>query len=424
MILSKPLSEKAPWLAFVILGVMFFFVDGNDLFRTLSKKGTVENSVTTVEEGRLDRRLGFLGLLAFAGLDFFRKSRKSIRIHGGLGWLMVMFLAWAFYSLAWTEDFALTSRRFIVLLILFVSVLATARRFSVKDLLLWLFLTLAVYVSMGLVMEIIFGNFRPFDSEYRFAGTLHPNHQGINCALLLLIGVFLADYFQRARKYIWLVALLAAILLILTKSRTSFISVGVALAIYWSIKSSKINKFATIAGVIIGLATLLLIFDAAIFSALQNMILLGRESDAESVYSLTERVPLWKTCFDFIGQRLIHGYGYGGFWTEQNIRAISSSQKWLIGESHSAYVEIALGLGLFGVMLFVMLQFGGLLSAFALYRRTQNTDYAFLAHLTIFCCIDGFLESAIVFPSLVMFLNYFVFVYLGFIKESKPTEVL
>jgi len=411
------INDKIPWLTFIILLVMFYLIDGHELSRakTDESDGTVASTVSKVEEGRIERRIGLFGLTGLAVISLMKKSSNKIKIKGYLGWLLILFMTWAFYSLAWADNIGLVSRRIMVLFMFFIIGLAMARQFSIRNLLVWIFFATACYALIGLLAEIIFGKFRPLLADYRFAGTLHPNHQGINCSLLLISGVILLDYFKRARKFSIAILVISAVLLIATKSRTSFISTLMALSIYWSMRSSRSKKLSMVTSLIIICCTLLLVVGEALFPAFQDAALLGRESDSESVYSLTERVPLWKTCFKYIERRPLQGYGYGGFWTEQNIREISRSEKWLIGESHSAYVELALGLGIIGVILYLLLLIGGIQSSLVNYRNTHNTGYVFSLLVLVFCIVDGFLESAIVFPGLIMFLIFFILIHISFI---------
>ena len=75
--------------------------------------------------------------------------------------------------------------------------------------------------------------------------------------------------------------------------------------------------------------------------------------DSELI-TLTGRVPLWRDgLLPYIAQRPLQGYGYGAFWTPQNIWAVSGAVQWPVMEANSAYVEMALNLGVVGLALFV-----------------------------------------------------------------------
>ena len=52
----------------------------------------------------------------------------------------------------------------------------------------------------------------------------------------------------------------------------------------------------------------------------------------------------------YVEQRPILGYGYGGFWTPSHISEISEGEKWGIPNSHSAYLDNLLMLGVVGLI--------------------------------------------------------------------------
>jgi len=412
-----------PWLIFVFLFVMFFFMDGHNLSRPSQEKGSIEHEMTKVEDGRLDRRASMFLLFGFAVVSLAKRGTNRIRLSGFMGWLSIMFFMWAFYSLAWTDNLGLTARRVMVLFMLFTIGLALAERFSIRTLATWVFFATLGYALLGLVSEIAAGTFSPLDTEYRLAGTLHPNHQGINSALLIISGIFLTEHFQRFRKFLYLAIVGGIFLLFLTKSRTSFISAFAGISVYLSIRLSRLNKVAVIFTSVILLCLLLIYFGDTVFPSFQNAALMGREDSAETVQSLTGRVPLWKLCLSYVGKRPIQGYGFGAFWSEINMKKISASENWAIGESHSAYIELALGLGIVGLVFYLSLLIGGFVQSLLKYKNNQNSEFLYLGILLLFCIIDGFLESAIVFPSLIMLLCIIAFMKLGFITERRKKEL-
>ncbi|MFZ5518907.1 MAG: O-antigen ligase family protein [Candidatus Zhuqueibacterota bacterium] len=410
-------------ILFFFLFMIFFFMDGHNLSRPSEEKGSVEQEMTKVEDGRLDRRVSLFLLFGFAVYSLARRGLGRVRINNFLGWLSIMFFLWAFYSLAWSEAFGLTARRLMVLVMLFVIGLALAERFSVKTLATWIFAATAGYAALGLVAEIGAGTLAPLNAEYRLAGTLHPNHQGINSALLILSGIFLSDVSPRLRKWAIPAIIMGIALLILTKSRTSLISSLAGMTLYLSVRLSRVQKVAAIFSSVILLLVVLIYFGDTLFPTVQEAALMGREDSTETVQSLTGRVPLWQLCLSYVNKRPIQGYGFGAFWNNKNMAKISASENWVIGESHNAYIELALGLGLVGLLLYLGLLVGGFVFSLLLYFKKNNAEYLFLAALLLFSIIDGSLESAIVFPGLIMQLCFIAFLKLGLIQERRNKEL-
>ncbi len=418
---SLPNSQsRLTWFFLLFLFTVFFFFDGHNVFRTIREGQTIEQSAARVEEGGIGRRISLLSLFGFGIIILMRRNRKHLQISGFFGWLILFFLALAFFSLAWTNDIFLTFRRVLVLAIFWLSALAVAEHFSVRDINLIAFSIPAGYLLLGFAAEIGLGTFHPLADNYRFCGTLHPNQQGINCALLVLSSVCLMENGKRGRGFFLTIALVALVFLILTKSRTSFGSTILALFAYGSLVLARPRNFALFLSITIAFCLLLLIVGDNLFPALQRGILLGREGDPDSIFSLTQRVPLWKECLEYIGRRPLQGYGYGGFWTPQHILKSSHVQGWGVGEAHSGYLEIALGLGLVGTVTYVLILIVGMRRSFIFHRASPSTGHAFFGVLLMFCLLEGLLESAIVAPSLLYFISIVALAYLGFKDTRVP----
>lgn len=406
-------NAKVPWVTFLFL-VIVFFVTENDLFIALegSDKVEAEFMATTVAEGSLMRRVAFLMLGLFGVVSLLRKGRSGLRINGSLGWLILFYLVWTMWSLAWAYDTVLTFRRLFLLAMFCLGAVAVAARFSLRNIVLWVFFSATLCLVIGLFAEIGLGTFRPFVLEYRFRGTTHPNSQGLYCGLLLLAGVGASQSVKRGQKIFLAFALVGLVFLILTKSRTSFASAIIALFVYWSLVSSTSRKFALILGVSFTFCLFLLLFGEAVFQAIQQGILLGRGED--STITLTGRIALWEQCIEYVAQRPFIGYGYGSFWTPRHILEISDKQGWSIGLGHSTYLELLLNVGLIGMIAFVLIYILGIKESVKYLHASKDTGYAFLCAVLVLCLLDGILEAIIVFPNMITFLSMVSLTHLGF----------
>ena len=77
--------------------------------------------------------------------------------------------------------------------------------------------------------------------------------------------------------------------------------------------------------------------------------LVGKDS------TLTGRTEIWQFVLQMIGSRPILGWGYLAFWTMSNPYAIELNNmlNWLVPQAHNGILEIALHLGVVGVVIFV-----------------------------------------------------------------------
>ena len=412
--------RPAPWLLFLFITAISFFIY-NDLSNAQNGIGNydgVEDTIVgAVAEGSASRRAALVSLAILAIVLLIRhRANVRLRIQNSLGWILLGFAALALASPLWAEDRRLTLTRVAVFAILCIAAVAIVHRFSVREIILWAFFTTGTYLLIGVVAEALFGTFRPFSSGYRFAGTLHPNNEGINCALLLLSGLAAADLEKQKKKTYRICALVGFVFLVLTASRTAFASALVALAVYLGALSSKRAKIVTAYALSIVLCVLLVTLGSSFLPDLKSAVMLGR--DDSTVGSFNGRTGVWDEISHYVQRRPILGYGYGGFWTPAHISEVSEGEKWGIPNSHSAYLDNLLGLGAVGLIAYVFLLFAGIRRAFRLHKLSRNSAYAFCGTLLVFCAINGFLESAPIEPSFLMLLSMAVLARMAF--EDRP----
>jgi exopolysaccharide production protein ExoQ len=420
---------RPPWLMFLFLAALFFLVyhdlSSSKKFKELDNVKSFEDMIITdVAEGTLVRRIALLSLGLFAIVSLVRhRANGRLRIHGPLGWILLSFAAWALLSPVWAEDLPLTLRRLVVFGIFCIAAVAVARRLSLREIILWAFFSTTLFLVIGVLTELVLGTFRPFATGYRFGGTLHPNGQGINCALLLLSGVAAADVEKYRRTLFRACALVGFVFLILTASRTSFAAALLALAVYLGAVCSRATKIAMAYALSMAFCVLLLVLANASLPGLMSAVTLGR-NDSTVDFSFNGRAGVWEDVGYYVHQHPILGYGYGGFWTPTRIKLISDEEKWPVPDSHSAYLDYLLTLGAVGLLVYTLLLFAGIRRAFRFQNLSHNSAFAFCGALLVFCALDGLLESAVIWPSLLLFLGMVVLVRLAFGCHPEAAEII
>jgi exopolysaccharide production protein ExoQ len=409
-------DTKTPWIIFIFLAAVFFAAQ-HDLFFSLRKQfgtpgGLIESAV---REGNIQRNIAFSALGLFGIFNLFRRGRNSLCFNRALGYVSLFYVLWASLSIAWADDMALTSRRVVLLGMLCAGALGLVKRFSLRDIILWVFFAASAYLFIGIVSEIAFGTFRPFTAGYRFAGTLHPNHQGINCALFVLTGFAAGRFVTRLSPFFITCSFMGLGFLALTGSRTAFASCIAALLIYWCIVLPRSRKLALFFIISIALCLLMLMFGTAIFPTLSGSLLLGRpELD---VTTLTGRVPLWNECLNYLQRQPLQGYGYASFLTPSRIAKMSASLNWGIPELHSAYFEVLLGVGIVGLFSYIAIIFLGIKRSIEYCKKISSAGYAFFIAIFIFSLLDGFLETSAVSHGILFFAVMVCIAHLAFTES-------
>lgn len=233
--------------------------------------------------------------------------------------------------------------------------------------------------------------------------------------MLLLSGITVAQSAKRGRILFLACILIGFVFLILTKSRTSFASAMLALFVYFALVSSIKRKLALILAVSLTFCLLLLLAGDALFPALWQGILLGRE-DA-TTYTLTGRIPVWKECLSYIAERPFLGHGYNAFWTPEHVRDISDRAHWDyagVPWALNGYIDLVLSVGLVGASAYILVLALAIKRSIALYKRSNSTGYGFAYAMFVFFLLVMFLEGIAFDAGIATFIVLTLLAKLGF----------
>lgn len=420
-------SKASRWLTFFFLFGILFVAQSNIPYligsQELSFPSAEEISIA-IKHGSWDRRVAMLLLGLFCLILLLRKGIDGLRPKSASGWLIIFFWFWAVLSIAWTEDVFFTTRKLALLTIILLAAIALAHRFSLRETALFLFLSCSLTLLIGVGAELVRGSFHPLQTSYVFVGEMYPNAQGWNCATLLIVTMPLLRTAERGRKLYLAVASTALLFLIFTKSRTSFGGTLLSLGAYWTLVSlgpvsPRSLKVSCILGILFLLGLLYFIFGDDFFAYWKRLVLLGR-GDA-SLYTLTGRIPLWKECLTYLSQRPLSGYGYDSFWTAGRVTQFSATQGWDVGvpDSHNTYLELALGVGIPGSFIYMLLQFLSLKKYVSLYKASHEEYYAFGFAMLVFYSSTMFFGAHAFHPSVPLFVSIVLLAKSGFVHQVK-----
>ena len=400
MLSSPPGRRVLVWATIAVLAGAFYCIEHNAQVSTL-KAFTVtgDEMAERAATGDAMRRLAVAAIALFGAALLIRRSGWPLEIHSLTAWLALAYLAWCGMTILWSDDPSLTLRHFGVLLFCGIGALGIARQLALNDLCLVTLGVTAILIANGVRTEIALGTFQPLSSEYRFAGTLHPNLQASYCATMALSAAFVASHVKRGRTLAWLLCAAGVVLLLLTKSRTVCAAFLAGLLAYGWLTVSPRNKAMVVAtavslGCALGLAAALLGSDLE--RSFANAALLGRPDEADS---LSGRVPLWTELVPHVGQRLLLGHGYLTFWSPQRIESFSSVYQWTVPDGHCAYLDMLLDLGVIGGALCVATVVLCIREVRSRVLAGGGYGYGFLFALLACRALNACLESSVMTPT-------------------------
>lgn len=388
-------------LTIVALTVVFFEIEHNNpeasLQATFTQSG--DDFADRSAAGDPVRRLAIPALGLFGGLLMLRRDGWRFGVESRLGWWLLAYFVWCGATVIWSEDRALTIRRFSVLMFCVAGALGIARQVSLGELCLISLAVTTILLANSLRTELALGTFHPFSAEYRFSGTVHPNAQAPNCALMALAALFLARSAPRGRLLFWALFLIAVVLLVLTKSRTVCAAMSVGLAVYLLLGSSwtyRVVALTVALWLACSVGLLACVADANIERKIVNAVLIGRQDEAES---LSGRIPMWRDIAPHIAERLFIGHGYQTFWSPQRIESFSRNFQFTIPDGHCAYLDAALDLGLIGALICMAAVVIGVREGARRYLATGYLGYGFLFALFTCRSLNALLESNFAVPT-------------------------
>jgi O-antigen ligase len=422
--LTTSVAPKAriPWFALILVTTVFALTVHKWGFSVKHIGLPAEWRSEVVASGNILRRVCFsvLGLYGLASL--FRHSRKLQP--GTLAWLTIGLVVLTSVSVLWADDLGFSLRRWASFVLFCIGALGLAARLKPRDITVLVFASTGLYLLLGIASEVAHGTylFSPRSTWYRFAGTCHPNVQGINCALLALSGVVLGNGRVRWKNYLfYAVAMAGFSFLVLTRSRTSFAAFIVALVAVKVSQSGSSRRIQALFVAATVFVSFFLVVGQQAVPLLRDGALLGRGED-EGTEGLVGRVPLWSECIGYAMDRPLLGYGFNGFWTPERIQALTDSRGWMLGSGHSIYIDVMLDLGLIGAGLFLTVVGAAILRAYSLLRRDDSGNLGFLFGFLVFFSAHGLLESIFISPGYPAFINMVVLSKLGFFDLESTVQ--
>lgn len=343
------------------------------------------------DAARAKLRFVSLPIYAFSILILSRHSRQFlVALKRNL--LIHFLFAMPFVSVLWSVSPGTTLRRANGLLFAVLLAYVLALRFTPRQLLLLLMMTLgACIVPSLLLLGISPGLARmPLDGALRGI-FIHKNTLGWYASVLTLISFIVltnGSYGHRRSAIALLIASIAC--LIGSTSMTSIIATASACCLTWFYtvlpKTRGIGRAAFVMLFVQMAAVLLILLHEFLVPVLEA---LGKDA------TLTGRVPLWELVDAEIGRHLLLGFGYQAFWTEANPEAWSiwSQIQWMAPHAHNGFRDTLLSFGIGGMCLFMLVVIRAAYQGAVLQCRAPEDGWLWLNVFMVMVMVMNLTES-------------------------------
>jgi exopolysaccharide production protein ExoQ len=399
---ERPAIWNAPWqtglVLFVLFGAACWAWDASQRWYETAA-GDVDALANRISEGTMNRQIAF-ALMGVYGIGMLMiPAARSMRLKLLVAYPAIVFVGWAMLSVVWSADASQTVKRLVVLFAMLSLILAVIRRYDLRE------IAQLGLISAGLTMLVGIGNEArilltdmPDLGLWRFGGTMHPNHAGLNAAIVMLTSLYLFR-FNKNKLFVLTFGIGTGVLL-LTKSRTALMATATACAAFLLLatSASRVVWAGLIGAWLVAAVMWLSSMNALSSGNLKSVVAMGREDVKEAdVTKLTGRTDIWKFSVTHAAKqptRLLVGYGYESFWTAENARAVSEVVNFKISEGHSAYLEWFLELGVVGAALYLFVYLASLMRWARAARMLGSPSAALAAAALIGAMLHGVSESS------------------------------
>jgi len=424
--LPQAASWQARCIAALTIAVAFYVIGHSfrhsrtvqeDLGRSAARKENpyaAQQSDTTTSSA-----IGFFMLGGMGAVLLMGSPPRSISLRHPLLLLCLVYVGWCFISWLWSVDPMQSFRKLAILGLMLAGAVGLASRFDLEDLVWIVLLTVTGLIVVGVLAELAYGTFRPWRSDYRFAGTCHPNDQGLQCALLA-IAAALAAWEGRDRP--WLRRALVAlgiIGLILSKSRTTLVSFLAVAALGIVLRFHGMQRWLVAAACVTVLCAAGIAASFSSIAALDQTATIAAMGRTQNISSLTGRVPLWQELWKAAGDRLFTGSGFGAFWTEKSVLKYSDMFGWHIPHAHNSYLDMLLAVGLIGLLIHFTSFFATTAVALRRYDEHRRPAELFVVCYLALSLVHGLSESKL--PGLGM-AGFFLLTVMAMIAVRAPLD--
>ncbi|MEM9412816.1 MAG: O-antigen ligase family protein [Planctomycetota bacterium] len=417
---SEPSLHWMWWLFyFCVFTAGFWVIDhtpfASDYYKINSLEAETDNrTADRIESVNLITAPVRIVLGICGGLFLLLPNRQKLRWGGIVTMLMVGYLFYTGASTFWSVHPRVSAAKFAVLLFFSLASFGLAKQLNMREL-ATLFVTVCLaYIFIGIVAELVLGNFTPHKKDYRFVGTCHPNTLAVYGSFCCLVSLVYFNKIPNMNRVFIILFLVGISALVMSKSRTTLAGFGLAslATIVLTFKPNhRVLAISTTMLLLVLMGLSLTLSRSNVRAAAAEKLAMGRTKD---VSTLTGRLPLWEVLLESVEEKPLIGHGYLAYWDKERIEILSDLLKWEIPHGHNMYIDVLLDGGIIGLLLFASIIVAGLLATGFRSIYYFDHDALLVFGFLTFAVIHGFAESLFKLPTFLLFMLVTLLLRIGF----------
>lgn len=348
--------------------------------------------VDAVEGDPVIRMVWALLYVAVLAAVLLRSSAVARVVPGTLAlWVLIVV---ALASVAWATHPSVSMRKIVALLGSTLLGVYFGVRFRAEQQVRILGWAFALMVAASFVMALGFPaygiNHTFFEGAWQGA-FLHKNELGrIMVVALMLFLVLAASLPQRTRWVAFAGVASSGLLVVLSQSKTALV-VLVCLVLAYSLIMALRRRLDSTLFVTVAIVVTVVVGGAVLGQAEAATAALGFD------VTFSGRTALWAVLLDFISQKPWLGHGYGSFWLGRvgPSGTIMPTLKWDPGHAHNGVIDLALDLGIVGVVLFAWVYVTVMARSYRLFVRGAHPAEAWPLVLVLTITMYNITESTL-----------------------------
>ena len=332
--------------------------------------------------------------------NFFRQNRA-------LGFLVALAVA----SSLWSAAPGITLRHAVALVLTTLFAVDFALRMPLYRQLQLIEPVLIVILVGSILAQVLAPGFFPSsagvgtndaDPDAWIGAFLHKNDFGHFIALAALVFLVRTHHSMRGRIFQIVFVMLSFVAIVKAHSSTGLASmVLMIVCIFWVFKTfpwtTRARKLALLVGAVVAVP-LILLFSQGVDAVTG---LLGRDA------TFSGRTVLWRMSIGSALRQPFLGYGYDAYWTSttEAIR-INYALGWDAPHAHNAYIELALELGLIGLIAFLIAVIAILRRAVRFIPKNVGRERMWPLAYMVFCLVYGLTETPPLIPNSIFWILF------------------